>query len=128
MKNECLKQIEDNDLLTNNKIMEMTRIKDLAVSELDAIRILNGEKTPSEEFTSKERFKELEREFEAFNTFFKAQWAITKKEIRKQLLWKKEDQKKKIVSDAKKKQKEEAIKNKKENPSKKDEKQSKNKK
>lgn len=111
-----------------DKNKQLSNDRKLAIAELDAIRILNGEKTPSEEFTSKERFKELEREFEAFNTFFKAQWAITKKEIRKQLLWKKEDQKKKIVSDAKKKQKEEAIKNKKENPSKKDEKQSKNKK
>lgn len=91
-----------------DKNKQLSNDRNLAIAELDAIRIMNGEKTPSEEFTSKERFKELEKEFEAFNTFFKAQWAITKKEIRKQLLWKKEDQKKKIVSAAKKKEKAEA--------------------
>lgn len=89
---------------TKNK--QLTNDRNLAIAELDAIRVVHGEITPSEEFTSKERFKELEKEFEAFNTFFKAQWAMTKKEIRKQLLWKKEDQKRKVIAEAKKKEKE----------------------
>ena len=46
---------------------------------------------PSEDLTSRERFEELEREFESFNRFFKQQWLITKKAIRKELLWTKVD-------------------------------------
>lgn len=93
MKNECLKQIEDNDLLTNNKIMEMTRIKDLAVSELDAIRIQQGKLTPSLDYTSRERFLEIEAEFEVFKKFYNEQWKLTKKQIRQEILWKKQEAK-----------------------------------
>lgn len=93
MKNECLKQIEDNDLLTNNKILEMTRIKDLAVSELDAIRIQQGKLTPSLDYTSRERFLEIEAEFEVFKKFYNEQWKLTKKQIRQEILWKKQEAK-----------------------------------
>ena len=95
MKNECLKQIEDNDLLTNNKILEMTRIKDLAVSELDAIRIQQGKLTPSLDYTSRERFLEIEAEFEVFKKFYNEQWKLTKKQIRQEILWKKQEAKNK---------------------------------
>lgn len=93
MKNECLKQIEDSDLLTNNKILEMTRIKDLAVSELDAIRIQQGKLTPSLDYTSRERFLEIEAEFEVFKKFYNEQWKLTKKQIRQEILWKKQEAK-----------------------------------
>ena len=108
MKNECLKQIEDNDLLTNNKILEMTRIKDLAVSELDAIRIQQGKLTPSLDYTSRERFLEIESEFEVFKKFYNEQWKLTKKQIRQEILWKKQEAKQ---SKNKKEQKVEEITN-----------------
>ncbi|WP_026400318.1 hypothetical protein [Acholeplasma equifetale] len=38
-----------------------------------------------EDFTSKERFKELEREMEAYKKFFKMQWKETKVKIRKRV-------------------------------------------
>ena len=66
---------------------------DLTKGELDGIRIQQGKKTPSAEYTSRERFKELEDEYEAFQKFFKKQWEMTKKEIRKTILWSKGERK-----------------------------------
>lgn len=54
--------------------------------ELDGIRAREGLLTPSKDYTSRERFKELEREYEAFHKFFTGQWEFTKKEIRKNIL------------------------------------------
>ncbi|MDE6411022.1 MAG: hypothetical protein K2L02_00600 [Clostridia bacterium] len=54
--------------------------------ELDGIRAQQGLLTPSHDYTSRERFKELEREYEAFHKFFTQQWEYTKKENRKNIL------------------------------------------
>ncbi|MDE7301566.1 MAG: hypothetical protein K2N47_05290, partial [Clostridia bacterium] len=62
--------------------------------ELDSIRIQQGKMTPSADYTSQDRFQELEKEYEAFQKFFKKQWDITKKEIRKSILWDKGEKKK----------------------------------
>ncbi len=66
----------------------------LARGELDGIRIQQGKITPSTDYTSRDRFTELEQEYEAFQKFFKKQWEFTKKEIRKTILWTKEEKKK----------------------------------
>ena len=42
------------------------------------------------DYTSRDRFTELEQEYEAFQKFFKKQWEFTKKEIRKTILWTKD--------------------------------------
>lgn len=65
----------------------------LARGELDGMRIQQGKMTPSTEYTSRERFTELEAEYEAFQKFFKKQWEFTKKEIRKSILWTKDEKK-----------------------------------
>ena len=64
-------------------------IKELALvrGELDGIRAQQGKLTPSTEYASRERFVELQEAYVAFEKFFKSQWQITKKEIRKQVLW-----------------------------------------
>lgn len=54
--------------------------------ELDGLRAREGLLTPSRDYASRERFKELEREYEAFHKFFTQQWEFTKKEIRKNIL------------------------------------------
>lgn len=59
--------------------------------QLDGIRVQQGLLTPSTENTSRERFLELQEEFAAFESFFKQQWKLTKKEIRKQVLWAKRE-------------------------------------
>ena len=50
--------------------------------ELTAIKVQQGIITPCDDFTSRERFKELEEEFTAFKSFFKAQWKLTNRAIR----------------------------------------------
>ncbi len=55
------------------------------------MRALQGKLSPSSEYTSRERFVELQEAYVAFEKFFREQWKITKKEIRKQVLWKKRE-------------------------------------
>ena len=68
-------------------------LKELALvrGELDGIRAEQGKLTPSTEYASRERFVELQEAYVAFEKFFKSQWQITKKEIRKQVLWAKRE-------------------------------------
>ena len=76
-------------------------VKELALvrGELDGIRVQQGIMTPSTEYASRERFLELQESFVAFEKFFKSQWQITKKEIRKQVLWSKGEKGKKKQND-----------------------------
>ena len=74
------------------------RERNLLAAELTGIRVMAGKQTPTLEFTAKERFLELEEEFYAFNKFFKKQWKLTKKEIRKAILWNKKENKQEIIS------------------------------
>lgn len=78
----------------------ITTQRDLLDAEISAIRVLQGKTTPTLDFTSKERFKELENEFEAFNNFFKKQWKLTKKQIRKKLFWSKTENKEKVINES----------------------------
>ena len=69
-----LKTIENN-YVTDEKLWNETKNKliaekQLAYAELRALRVEHGMLSPCEEYTSKERFAELEREFEIFNQFF----------------------------------------------------------
>ena len=98
MKQDYLDKISDNETQCTDHVNKveaekkaLIRQRDLALAELRSVRIKNGLVTPCEDLASRERFEELEREFEAFNQFFKEQWSITKKAIRKQLLWTKID-------------------------------------
>ncbi len=52
-------------------------------AELDGLRIKSGALKPSTDYTSRERFVELEEEFEAFKRFFRGQWKLTKRTIRR---------------------------------------------
>ena len=63
--------------------------------ELDGMRAERGLMTPSTEYATRERFLELEAAYMAFHKFFKSQWDITKKEIRKTILWNKNENKRK---------------------------------
>ena len=98
LKSNYLEKVAENEAECANAInkieeekLALARQRDFALAELRAIRVENGLIIPTDDFTSKERFEELEREFEAFNRFFKEQWLLTKKAIRKELLWTKLD-------------------------------------
>ena len=66
---------------------EQARI--LAQAQLHGLRQQCGLITSEDDFTSKERFLELEAEFRAFEELFEKQWKYTKKRIRKEILGKK---------------------------------------
>lgn len=51
---------------------------------------LNSVKPLEKDYTTKEGFAELEKEYAAFTKFFDKQWSLVKKKIRKEVLWKKE--------------------------------------
>lgn len=48
-------------------------------AENRALRVKLGMDKPNHDFTSEERFNELEEEFMVFNKFFKDQWQMTKR-------------------------------------------------
>ncbi|MDE7439603.1 MAG: hypothetical protein K2N23_03760 [Clostridia bacterium] len=72
-------------------------VKELALvrGELDGMRAQYGKIEPSTDYASRERFVELQEAYVAFERFFKAQWKITKKQIRKQVFWAKQEKKSK---------------------------------
>ena len=65
----------------------LTKEHTLARAELHALRQKHGIKTDMDDFSSKERFEELEEEYKAFAALFENEWKKTKKKIRKELLW-----------------------------------------
>ncbi len=62
--------------------------EDMLVCEarIKAIRTTHGETLEDEDFTQKEHFDRLEKEYKAFARFYRANWGKTKKSIRSQLL------------------------------------------
>ncbi len=94
-----LQKLEQNyksevEKLERTQRAELKKVRDEAAlirGELDGIRAQAGKLTPSADYTSRDRFIELEEEYMAFHRFFKAQWEYTKKEIRKTILWTKQE-------------------------------------
>jgi len=64
------------------EIDKLSEEKELLNARIKALRAENGS-ISAENFTDKDSFDELEREFEAFSRFYKNEWKKTKKEIRK---------------------------------------------
>ena len=102
LEKKYLEEIEGNTSDFNSKLTEMRMMKQasddnaaMINAENRALRVKLGLDKPNHDFTSKERFEELEEEFMVFNKFFKDQWQLTKKEIRKELLWTKQEKKEK---------------------------------
>lgn len=83
----------------NNEISDYNKRilheKNIFLGELIVLRDKSGQINDPSDFTSKERFNELEEIFNEFNKFFKLKWKDTKKSIRKQILWTKEEKKEK---------------------------------
>ncbi len=89
---------KDIEKLERTQRVELKKLRDenaLIRGELDGIRAQQGKLTPSIDYTSRDRFIELEEEYMAYHRFFKSQWEFTKKEIRKTILWTKQEKKKK---------------------------------
>ena len=80
-KKKCLEADEKCEKITSEKIFVQ--------AQLDGLRQQYGLISPQEDFTSKERFLELEKEYEAFEELFRTQWGYTKKRIRRDILGRK---------------------------------------
>ena len=65
----------------------LTKDNTIVRAQLHGLRQQHGLMTSEDDFTSRERFEELEREYEAFLDLFEKQWKVTKKRIRKDILW-----------------------------------------
>ena len=63
-------------------------------AELHAQKTLNGNIKNEEDFTSKERFEELEKEYAALGALLGGEWKKTKKRIRNRVLWNHDEQSK----------------------------------
>lgn len=59
----------------------------LLQAQLKGLRSQYGLMTAEDDYSSKERFSELEKEFEALELFLKEQYKYAKKRIRKDILW-----------------------------------------
>lgn len=82
---EKINSLENNLLLTQTKLDLAIKDKEQIQLEYDAYRVSNGALKPSVELSNEERFTELEKEYDSFKKFFKEQWKITKKEIKKEI-------------------------------------------
>ena len=67
---------------------ELTKDHDLLLAEFAAYKRLNGE-TDENNYTAKEDFEKLERQFSAYYEFFCEKWKDAKKTIRSEYLWRK---------------------------------------
>ena len=79
---------EVEELLEKQRNLEGTNT--FYLSQIDALRVENGSLSPSLDYVNEQRLDELEREYLIFKKFYKNQWKLAKKELRKMILNKEE--------------------------------------
>jgi hypothetical protein len=85
---EMEKQKTESDLKISeleSKFNELDKMKTALNAQIHALKGISID----EDFSSMDKFEELEKEFLAFYDLFMAQWKDTKKKIRKEILWNK---------------------------------------
>jgi chromosome segregation ATPase len=86
----CKARIEEAKKAATTALAEREKIDEerrLIQAQLHGLRQMYNLNPANEDYTSKEHFLELEKEFNAFEDFLKMQWKYTKKRIRKDILW-----------------------------------------
>ena len=83
---EQLHQREDELGQLQESYDSLSELQTVNQARIKALMFENGRQFSDDDFTDKQAFDELERELEAFATFFDQRWGKTKKKIRKQLL------------------------------------------
>ena len=83
---EQLHQREDELGQLQTSYDSLSELQTVNQARIKALMFENGRQFSDDDFTDKQAFDELERELEAFATFFDQRWGKTKKKIRKQLL------------------------------------------
>ena len=89
-------KLKDGEAELQRKAQELEELKVkneeariFAQAQLHGLREQYGLTTEEEDYTSKERFLELEQEYASFQAFLEKQWGQTKKSIRKRIFGKK---------------------------------------
>lgn len=72
-----------NEIADANKILEEEKL--IFESRITSLRALNGQ-VSNDEYTEKDGFEELEREYEALTRLYQLKWGSAKKKIRKRFL------------------------------------------
>ncbi len=80
---------------TKENMQKLSDELDFKKAELDCQMAMNGTLKASKDLTLEEKFKQLERNYKLYTKFYKEQWSLTKKAIRKEVLWKKQQKVKK---------------------------------
>ncbi|MGM9637032.1 MAG: hypothetical protein ACI3YK_03495 [Eubacteriales bacterium] len=80
-------RLHEKELSEREEVWEQERA--LLVGQLRGCRLLAGEKEEETDYTTRERFLRLEREYFAFEKYYKHQWRLAKQRIRKEELFKK---------------------------------------
>ena len=89
--NERISTAEHNEQIAATECRRLAEERTLLKAELHAQKQINGSIKNDGDFTDRERFAELEREYDAIRTLVEREWKKTKKRIRKRVLWKKQD-------------------------------------
>lgn len=89
----------------NQKIAKMLEEKQFIEAQLHILRVEQGRTTDEYDYTSKERFEELEHQYRAFKKLFKKEWNKTKKRIRAELYAKVDEELKQEKANKKSKKK-----------------------
>lgn len=84
--NDELKLSEERCREVADKNSQLEEEKLICEARITALRSISGEVTDNDEYTDKDGFKELEREYEALGRFFQQKWGVAKKKIRKSYL------------------------------------------
>ena len=89
---ECNRSIKDTITSTNKEIMAARALTEAAIEEtryanakLNAVKKMHGMFTDEDDFTSRERFTELEQQKKAFKKLYKEEWKKTKQRIKREL-------------------------------------------
>ena len=97
IENDYTLQIEDMTFKNKNEVEELLEkqrnlegTNTFYLSQIDALRVENGSLSPSLDYVNEQRLDELEREYLSFKKFYKNQWKLAKKELRKMILNKEE--------------------------------------
>lgn len=89
---ECNQSIKETITSTNKEIMAARALTEAAIEEtryanakLNAVKKIHGMFTDDDDFTSKERFTELELQRKAFKKLYKEEWKKTKQRIKREI-------------------------------------------
>ena len=89
---ECNKAIKETIATSNKEVLDARALTEAAIEEtryanakVNALKLICGMLTDEDDFTSKERFFELDLQRKAFNKLYKEEWKRTKQRIKKEI-------------------------------------------